>query len=239
MARHQSGRVRLVHSSVANEDAAVWLDAVRRNEPEMITGVPPGGARHLVPGAAQALPERHYSPQKRPAGFAELDPSRGLGDGAQPRRLDGRSQCRASGTQTRHMGTFVRCVTRAKQVPRTGVLGQYDHARQRQRRLSTTRPSACTENWRRRTRRLCAKTTSDHLASREVRPRRGPRPRYVPAALPACRGAVISALSESMTRSPPSYSDPSTKLTLIEASQPSQWKGNRGLEVVEYLRTKR
>ena len=55
---------------------------------------------------------------------------------------------------------------------------------------------------------------------------------------PAWRGAVISALSESITKSPPSYSDPSTKFTEMDASQPSQWKGNRGLEVVEYLRTK-
>ena len=66
---------------------------------------------------------------------------------------------------------------------------------------------------------------------------RGPRPRYA-AAAPACRGAVSSALSESMTRSPPSYSDPSTKFTEMDASQPSQWNGKRGLEVVEYLRTK-
>ena len=40
--------------------------------------------------------------------------------------------------------------------------GQYDQVRALQRRLSTTRPSACTENWRRQFRRLCANTTKDH-----------------------------------------------------------------------------
>ena len=115
--------------------------------------------------------------------------------------------------------------------------GQYDHARALQRRLSTTRPSACTENWRRQFRRLCAKTTSDHRTPLVRSVTAWATSALCAAALPAWRGAVISALSESITKSPPSYSDPSTKFTEMDASQPSQWKGKRGLEVVEYLRT--
>ena len=62
----------LCHSSVTNRGTRVWLDAVRQNEPEHKTGVPPGEAHHI----SFLEPHKHFQNaitvlQKRPPGFAE------------------------------------------------------------------------------------------------------------------------------------------------------------------------
>ena len=62
----------LCHSSVTNRGTRVWLDAVRQNEPESVTGVPPGEA-HFI---SFLEPHKHFQNsitvlQKRPPGFAE------------------------------------------------------------------------------------------------------------------------------------------------------------------------